>query len=165
MAQQFQKISGIEPLSIEQTMMIEHARVGDDHPFYRSAIAAAHPNAPFVYENESGNYWTLKPNRYDVSVFFPPETRIYERPDWLSLGDARRAEPVSGADCLDTFPCLLEARYAAEGDDAVAADRIVFEGAARSRLYLFPGSYRLSAFDRNGKVIAARDIMVDAASP
>ena len=165
MAEQFQTISGVEPLTIEQTMMIEHVRIDDDHPYYRDAVTADHPNAPFVFENASGTLWTLKPGRYDFSVFFPPETRRDGRPDWLSLGEARLVTPVTGADCLDTFPCLIEARYAAEGDDAVAADRVVLESAARSRLYLFPGNYRLSALDRNGKVIVARDTSVAAALP
>ena len=165
MARQFQKISGIEPLTIEQTMMIEHVRIDADHPYYRSAVVAAHPIAPFVFENESGSLWTLKPGRYDVSVFFPPETRREGRPDWLSLRGSRLVQAVSGADCHETFPCLIEARYAAEGDNAVAADRVVFESAARSGLYLFPGNYRLSAFDRHGKVIGARDIRVAASLP
>jgi hypothetical protein len=162
MAEVFAKISGIEPLSIEQTMMIEHARVEDDHPYYRAAIAAAHPDAPFVYENDAGKPWALKPGQYDVSVFFPPETRIEGRPDWLGLTGARRPVSVSGADCLARFPCLIEARYAAEDDDAVAADRIALEADARSRLYLFPGNYRLSSLDRSGKIITTRDVRVEA---
>jgi hypothetical protein len=162
MAEVFAKISGIEPLSIEQTMMIEHTRSEDDHPYYRAAIAATHTNAPFVYENDTGKPWTLKPGQYDVTVFFPPTTRSEQRPDWLSLGGMRQAVSVSGADCLERFPCLIEARYATEDDDVVAADRIAFEADARSRLYLFPGNYRLSSLDRNGKIIAARDVRVEA---
>jgi hypothetical protein len=161
MAEVFAKVSGIDPLSIEQTMMIEHARDEDDHPYYRAAIASTHGDAPFVYANDAGKPWTLKPGQYDVSVFFPPETRSEGRPDWLDLGGARQAVAVSGADCLERFPCLIEARYAAEEDDAVAADRVVFEADGRSRLYLFPGNYRVSAVGRDGKVIASRDVRVE----
>jgi hypothetical protein len=161
MAQVFQKLSGIEPLAIEQTMMIDHSRSDDNHPYYRRAMAAQHPDAAFVFVSETGNPWTLKPGRYDVSVFFPPATGVDGRPDWLSLEATRHLFAVSGSDCLDRYPCLLEARYAAEGDDAVAADRVVLEASARSRLFLFPGSYRLSASDRKGNVIAARDIRVE----
>ncbi len=164
MAEVFQKLSGIEPLTIEQTMMIEHPHAEDDHPDYRAAIASAHPDAPFVYENDAGTPWTLKPRQYDVSVFFPPEAHVEGRPDWLDLAGHRQPYAATGADCLRRFPCLIEARYSAEGDDAVAADRVVFSADVRSRLYLFPGNYRLSAFDREGKVIAARDVHVDAPS-
>ncbi len=165
MAQEFRRISGIEPLVIEQTMMIEHARAADDHPLYRAVTSAPHLDAPFVFQNASGATWTLKRDRYDVTVFFPRETLIDGRPDWLSLGGARQPFAVSQADCLDRLPCLIEARYAIEGDDAVAADRVAFEHADRSRLYLFPGRYRLSSSDRAGKIIIARDIVIDAADP
>ena len=159
MAQIFRTISGIEPLTVEQTMMLDHPRADDDHPIYRAALASSHPNVPFVYEDDAGKPWTLKPTQYDVSVFFPPETVSGGRPDWLDLGGARRPYTIGGADCLRRFPCLIEARYAEEGDDAVSADRVALEADGSSRLYLVPGSYRLSAFDRDGNVIAARNIL------
>lgn len=162
MAEIFQKISGVEPLSVEQTMMIEHPRVADDHPYYRAAVATDHPNVPFVYESDAGKPWTLKPNQYDVSVFFPPEKHIDGRPDWIDLGGARKSLHVGGTDCLGKFPCLIEARYAAEGEGAVAADRVVLEADADRRLALFPGNYRVSSFDREGKIIAARDVSIAA---
>ena len=160
MAEVFQKISGIEPLSVEQTMMIEHPRSSDDHPYYQAAIAAQHADAPFVYENEAGQPWTLKPHQYDISVFFPQEKHIDGRPDWIDLGGTRKSLRVGGTDCLGNFPCLIQARYAAEGEDAVAADRVVLESDAIRRLALFPGNYRVSSFDREGKIIAARDVSV-----
>jgi hypothetical protein len=162
MAEVFRAISGIDPLSIEQTMMIEHARSADDHPYYRAAMAAAHPQTPFVYATPAGSLWTLKPGRYDVSVFFPPQTSIDGRPDWVSLHGRRQPYALTDADCLQRFPCLIQAHYAAEGDDAVAADRVVFEAASRSRLYLYPGGYRISALDRAGKIISARETSIDA---
>jgi len=165
MAEVFHAISGIEPLSVEQTMLTEHARSADDHPYYRAAMAAAHPNGPFVYANAAGNVWTLKPGRYDVSVFFPPQSSIDGRPDWLSLGGRRQPYALTDADCLQRFPCLVQAHYAAEGEDAVAADRVAFEAASHSRLYLFPGSYRITALDRAGKIISERAVHIEAATP
>ena len=162
MAENFQKISGVEPLSVEQTMMIEHLRGEDDHPYYRAAIAAQHPDAPFVYESEAGKPWTLKPHQYDVSVFFPPEKQLDGRPDWIDLGGARKPLLIGGPDCRSRFPCLIEARYAGEGDDAVAADRFVLEAEPVRRLSLYPGNYRLSSFDRDGKLILARDVAIGA---
>lgn len=160
MAEVFRTISGIDPLAVEQTMMIEHARSEDDHPYYRAAVVAPHPAGPFVYEDDAGNPWTLKPHRYDVSVFFPPETRVDGRPDWPNLGGARQPFQITGEDCRMRFPCLIEARYADEGDDAVAADRTALEADAHRPLYLFPGNYRLSSRDREGNVISARDVHI-----
>jgi hypothetical protein len=157
MAEVFQKISGVEPLSIEQTMMIEHPNSSDNHPYYRTAVAAEQSDAPFVYQDDAGKPWTLKPHQYDVSVFFPPEKHIDGRPDWISIG-ARKPLLLGGPDCLYRFPCLIEARYAAEGADAVAADRVVLEADTVTRLLVYPGMYRVSSFDREGKLIVARDM-------
>lgn len=179
MAEFFQKISGIEPLAIEQTMMIEHAPANEAHPYYLAAIQAQHPDGPFVFVNDSGKRWTLKPGQYDVSVFFPPETLAENRPDWVSLGGTRQPYPVAGDDCRGQLPCLIEAHYDNEGEDAVAADRVVLNavaantpmsehepagsGGAHSRLYLYPGSYRLTAVDRDGQILAARKISIGVA--
>src|SRR5439155_8115089 len=105
----------------------------------------------------------LKPKQYDVSVFFPPAEYVKDRADWLQLGGLRTAYPVASDLCRNRFPCLIEARYADEGDDAVAADRTVLNiidpnapgeqrvlaghGEAQSRLFLRPGKYHLIAVD------------------
>ena len=155
MAEEFAKISGIEPLSIEQTMLIEHARPAQDHPFYRAAMSAPHPDRPFVYVGADGKPWTLKPGQYDVSVFFPPETRVDGRPTWPGLYGARLPYAVDAQLCHGTMPCLIEARYANEGDDAVAADRVVMgptpadTGGGSARAGSAPGSRGNSAHARS----------------
>ena len=180
MAQFFAKISGIEPLAIEQTMMIQHARADQDHPYYLAVNQAAHPNKPFAFVNDAGKAWTLKPGQYDISVFFPPQIVEDGRPTWPGLDSTRLPYPVNGDACRGQFPCLLEARYGDEHDDAIPADRVVLnnidpnspiservvtnQGSVHSRLYLYPGHYRFSASDRLGHVITAHEIDVRAAS-
>jgi hypothetical protein len=180
MAEFFQQISGIEPLAIEQTMLIEHALSNQDHPHYRAAMQTQHPGGPFVFVNAAGKAWTLKPGQYDVSVFFPPETLAENRPEWASIGGARQPYPVAGDDCRGHLPCLIQAHYDNEGEDSVAADRVVLgvvaasipmseqvpadNGGVHSRLYLYPGSYRLTAVDRDGQILATRKISVGAAT-
>ncbi len=176
MAEFFKKISGIDPLAVDQTMLIQHGRPEQDHPYYQSVIAVNTAKQPFVYVNSAGKAWTLKPNAYDVSVFFPAPHSIEGRPDWVNLGGLRIAYPVGSELCRNQFPCLIEARYPNEVDDSVAADRVVLNiidekapitqrlldghGSAQSRLYLRPGAYRLLAIDRNGRTITARDLEI-----
>jgi hypothetical protein len=180
MAEFFQKITGIEPLAIEQTMMIEHARSDQDHPYYLAARQAQHPDRPFIYVDNEGKPWTLKPGQYDVSVFFPPQTEAENRPEWPSLNGTRLPYSVSGDACRGQFPCLIEARYANEGEDAIPADRLVLNvidantpiqqrvlgnhGSAQGRLYLYPGSYHLTAFDHNNRVLTSSTISIGAGS-
>ena len=178
MVEFFHKISGIDPLAIEQTMLIQHSRPDQDHPIYLAASQAAHPSHPYVFVDGAGKPWTLKPGEYDVSVFFPPQTVQDNRPDWASLDGTRMSYQVGGEYCRGQFPCLIEAHYANEGDDAVAADRTVLnvidpnsplnervvtnQGSTVGRLYLYPGTYRVNATDRNGRVITSRTVEIES---
>jgi hypothetical protein len=177
MAEYFRELSGIRPLAIEQTMFIEHAEAERDHPVYAAAMRAPHPDRPFAYVDDAGKPWTLKSGQYDVSVFFPREVESDGRPTWPGLDGTRRAYPIESGFCHEMFPCLVEARHAAEGDDAIPADRFLFDGAAatssdkpardrrrRSVLYLFPGRYRLRAVDSADRVLASSTIDVDTAA-
>lgn len=180
MAQHFRKLSGIDPLTIEQTMMIDHPAASENHPYYQAVIAALHPSAPLIFENKDGKPWSLKPKAYDVSVFFPPDVVREDRPTWLDLGGLRESYSVAGNLCKGSFPCLIEARYANEGDDAIPADRMVldpvkyaqnneerlFQGKpdARGNLYLRPGTYRLSGRDSDNRLLFNQTITVRANS-
>ncbi|WP_347259922.1 hypothetical protein [Rudaea sp.] len=180
MAKFFAKIANTDPLCIEQTMLIEHARSDQDHPWYTAAMQAAHPAQPFVYVDAGGKPWTLKPGLYDVSVFFPPAVENDGRPTWVGLDGTRLPYPISSDLCRNQFPCMIEARYAGEGEDAIPADRAVLNvidpnapmsqrvvanhGSAQSRLYLYPGNYRLTAMDGRGRTVSAQSVTI-AANP
>ena len=175
MAEFFEKMSGIDPLCIEQTMMIQHARPDQDHPYYTAIVDALHPAQPIVFV-DGKQTWTLKPKQYDLSVIFPSAPHNDLRPDWLALGGLRVPYPVAGDMCRGRFPCLIQARYANEGDDGVPADRallnvtqagadlvdrvVVDHGSAQSRLFLRPGKYRITATDRDNRVVTSRDVTI-----
>lgn len=179
MAQHFRKLSGIDPLTIEQTMLIDHPPGIESHPYYNAVIAALHPSEPIVFASKDGTPWTLKPNAYDVSVFFPPDQLRDGRPTWLTLGGLRKSNAVSTKPCQNQYPCLIEARYANEGDDAIPADRLVLDPTTttntsdarlsqgrpetHSDLYLRPGSYVLTATNSENRVIQRRTITIAGA--
>lgn len=176
MAKFFAKISGIDPLAVEQTMLIQHVRSDQDHPYYAPVMQSSHPAEPFVYVDSHDKPWTLKPDLYDVSVFFPPESVVEGRPSWVGLDGTRQSYAVGSDVCRNQFPCMIEARYTSEGDDAVAADRAVINvidpnapmaqrvlanhGSAQSRLFLYPGSYRLSAINSSGRVVNSQSVTI-----
>ena len=175
MGEFFHKLSGIDPLTIEQTMLIQHARPDQDHPYYLAVMQALHPQQPIVFVAADGKTWTLKPGQYDMSVFYPESASTKARPDWLALNGLRVPYAVGSELCNGHFPCLIQAFYANEGDDAVAADRTVLntvdpnapmsqrvlngQGDAQSVLFLRPGKYRLTATDRRNHVVFSRDIV------
>lgn len=179
MAEFFHEISHIDPLCIEQTMMIQHARADQDHPYYLAAIQAANPKVPIVYVAAGDKTWTLKPKKYDMSVIFPAASDNSGRPDWLTLGGLRVAYPITSDLCNKKFPCLIQAFYADETENPVAADRALINvvdpkasiaqrilpdhGNSRSQLFLRPGEYRITATDRNDHRLFSRKIIVSSA--
>ena len=176
MAEHLRELVPIDPLTIEQTMLVPNADPARDHPYYAALVQRLKPARPMVFVDKDCEPWALR-NGYDVSVLFPPETLRRGRPTWLALDGLRKPYPVAGGDlCRADYPCLVEARYAEEADAAIPADRLVFDpppryapagqglrpthGVARSELYLRPGTYRLLATDSQGRVLGRRTITV-----
>lgn len=182
MAQHFIKDSGITPLSVEQTILIPHLNPALSHPDYRAIIAASAPTEPIVFVDKDGKPWSLR-SGYDVSVIFPQEHFVHGRPTWAGLWGARVSYAVNGNVCQRHWPCMVAARYANEGDDAIPADRMVLDpvplmtvgdieitgsvtGTPVGQLYLRPDQrYRLLISDERGHAISSRVIRVNPASP
>jgi len=158
---------------------------------YHQLVEAFHPQRATVLRHVGdGRPWSARPRLYDMNVILPPASERVSsyvrnrviplridgkatialppaadghRPDWLSLHGKRVAVPVSPRLCEGAFPCLVEAHYADEPDEAVAADRYVFlENGGDNTLWLRPGRYRLRSVNTAGKVLAERPVRVDA---
>lgn len=175
MAQHLRKLTGLDPLTVEQTMLYPHPAADGDHPYYGPIMEALKPAEPIVFVNKAGEPWSLRPG-YDVSVFFPPQKMRRGRPTWLSLGGLRRPYYVTADRCNHTLPCLVEARYADERADAIPADRLILSQLPLnatvsdrvsdglrvpvSELYLRPGKYRLTYSDAGARELYGKDITV-----
>jgi len=175
MAEHLHKLSGIDPLAVEQTMMFPHQSGDDNQPYYTAIMHKLKPKTPIVFMDKTGKPWSLRQG-YDVSVFFPPQEMQHGRPTWLSLGGLRMPYYVTGDRCAHSYPCLVEVRYADEGDDAIPADLVALDpvplnaveddrirfhqGAPLSDLYLRPGKYRLTYSDQDGHQLFRQDITV-----
>ena len=163
MAVHLQRMSGFEPLSIDQTVLrpIDAAREYRD---YGALCARFAVNAPSLLLSGDGKPWSLEPEFYDASVLLPPPARrIVGRPDWLALDGAREAVAIDLDVGEQHLPYLLEARYANESDKAVPADRLPVESATRQAvLFLRPGSYRISASDSAGRALFQRTLRVES---
>ena len=175
MAEHLHKLSGIDPLTVEQTMLYPHPSASDDHPDYASVMTQLQPKTPIVFVNKKGRPWSLR-SGYDVSVFFPPRELKHGRPTWLDLGGSRKPYLVGGERCNHTYPCMVEARYADESSDAIPADRLVLDPIPldavtsdrisnglvepHSVLYLRPGKYKLTYTDADARLLFARDITI-----
>ena len=175
MAEHLYRLTHLDVLTVEQTMLYGHPAASDDHPYYAPVMERLHPAEPLVFIGKDGRPWSLRPG-YDVSVWFPPQTTRRGRPTWLDLGGERTPYYVNGEPCNRHYPCLVEARYASEGDDAIPADRLVLDPVPLSalsservvtdtrvpfsELYLRPGKYRLTYTDADATRLFSRSITI-----
>ena len=157
-----QRMSGFEPLSIDQTVLrpIDAAREYRDYDTLRQRFAIT---ATSMLIARDGKPWSLEPDYYEASVLLPPPAqRIVGRPDWLTLDGAREPVAIDLDVSEQHLPYVLEARYANENDKAVPADRLPIEIATRQAvLFLRPGSYRIAASDSAGHALLQRSLRID----
>jgi hypothetical protein len=190
MAMQLKQLSGYDPLCVDQMQFRDVAVGGLDFGFYSTVASEFMPKEPIVLRNRHNDaIWTSDPLRHDVSVILPPASErdldlhgimradvlrreivlprapfdIDERPSWLTLGHTRVPFPISLDMCNGQLPCVIEAHYPGEPDTAVPADRYTFtHSRSRNVLYLYPGHYRLRAWNAAGTTMTQQDIEVPA---
>ena len=161
MAAELKRLSGVEPLSVDQTTLL----LGDSHDpasAYRQLLVAHAPRTASVLVPVAGGpAWSFRPDYHDVTVLLPDPTSG-TRPSWLALAGRRQAVPIDASACGRALPCLVEARHADEGDDAIPADQFLRLHAddPHGPLYLAPGRYRLRIRDDEGKTRSRWDIVV-----
>lgn len=190
MAMQLQRLGGIAPLSIDQTQFRE--QIPGEPDAYTKLVRSFPAKGPFVLlDRATGKPWSAHPEQYDINVLLPPaagqravesgytqpSTIVHDtvrnqsmlahsvntqRPEWLTLHDERRPYTISTTLCRVTSPCVVDAHYLDEGENAIAADRYAFmQGDTTSKLYLRPGRYRLRAWDIRGKTLSEQVITVN----
>ncbi|MHA6204222.1 hypothetical protein ACXU4B_07360 [Dyella soli] len=161
MAMQLKLLTGFDPLSIDQTRWRDIGPMPDTD-LYKQLYTLFPVERPSVLlSRQNGSVWTSDPTRHDVDVILPPSGHE-RRPHWLGLDGARQKRVITSEMCQRQLPCVVEARYANESDDAIPADRYVFltENSMNS-LYLRPGQYKLRAWDRDGRTVSQRNLTVD----
>lgn len=154
MAVRLKALTGIDPLSIDQTLLRSWGK-GRESTTATALIDAFDPQGPSVLIARNGGFaWSAAPQWHDVSVLLPRPTFDTARPRWLDLGGAREAWPIPRRLCREVRPCRVEARHRDEPDGAVPADRYaIVEPDDEASLYLRPGRYRVRALDRDGAPI------------
>jgi hypothetical protein len=160
MAMALKRLSGFDPLSIDQTHWRDIGPLPASDP-YQQLLALYQPQKPTVLTRRSdGVPWSADPLRHDVDVLLPPPGH-QRRPRWLALDGLRKTRLINTELCAKHIPCVIEARYAGESDDAIPADRYTFLlDDSLNTLYLYPGSYRLRAVDTDDRVLSKHSFEV-----
>ena len=157
MAVRFREITGIDPLTVDQTTMYEHSTRTREHPAYGRVVDKAARPTPFVLTDAAGRVWTNKPGTHDVTVFLPRTQFRSGRPDWFWRSGDRKPYVVRGAACSRGAMCLVTARLAAESADAVPRDAVLIAPNDDERTLALPtGRYVITVRDVTGITLTER---------
>lgn len=158
MAVSFRKLTGIEPLAVDQTMMTERSKPAKEAGEYREAVVQGLLKDKAIVLRRRGErgFFTDPAAGYDLLVFHPRTRYERGRPTWMSLGGRRKAHSVEG----DVRPgesdsYLAQTFYAAEqGPEAVPVDQMEFAaGEPLPTLWLPSGEFRVRIIDESGETL------------
>lgn len=165
MAGHLQKISGIEPFTVDQMKFSERRNLADELPLYRYATSKGLLlSEPTVFESLEKKFYRDAPNRYDLQVFTPRAIYASGRPVWLRLGGARREHrlnlkklnlPSEKGVFKAAAPVLIQAFAANDGAGAIPVDQVLLRpGKEIPAVLLLPaGSFQIKAVDETEKVV------------
>ena len=162
MAEVLARLTGLDPLTVDQIAYADRGDADDDHPLRAEAEARnLIGDEDVVLLAGDGDPVPLGDPAYvDVRVFARRTHYQNGRPTWMEMDGRRRAVAFATPDC-DTRPCVVEARSVLR-TDAVAFDRVEVRGEATT-LYVPPGGGSLGrVFRLDGSLIAERPIAVSA---
>ena len=166
MAAELQRLTGIEPYTVDQTMLGSGDLSDPASPYRHMVDAFPVRVASVLVPRTGGPAWSYRGDRHDATVLLSPPEPGVMRPAWLAREGLRQPYRIKAAECGGRFPCLFEAFHADEGNDAIPADQFVLLSADDGRwpLYLAPGRYRLRVRGEDGGLLSMRPIEVDAAT-
>jgi hypothetical protein len=156
MAMKLAKLTGFDPLSIDQTQFLESGPdTSDDYHVLMHRFPAQ--SAEVLINRVTGKPWSALPKLYDLNVLLPIALNVetfgdsvrskfsgyindpthlamgsltalddLQRPKWLLLDGQRYPFTINVELCRTQIPCVISARYIDESDDATAADRYAF---------------------------------------
>jgi len=148
-----ERLSGRDPLTVNQFVMCEHSRPELEHWAYRLADEQGWlAGEPVILVDDAGLPWSANPEALDISLFHPRTRLLHGRPQWMAMGGLR--QPVEITPLQNDAPLLLQARVQGESEQAIPLDQcILWPGAPAPALMLRPGSYEIVALDRAGHLL------------
>lgn len=145
MAGELQQLTGIDPLSIDQSLAFAHPDPARELAGYRAALARHDGPEPFVLRKADGSARLLRytPGSVDLQVIHPPQALVSGRLAWLASWAQRRPFAIPDAWLPVQGRRLIYAMHQAHPADAIPADLVIVEaGKPPPALMLPPGGFR-----------------------
>lgn len=152
MAAQLKRLTGINPLTVDQTAMYEHVDTKRQSNLYKAALAKMKQEKPFVLKSDSQHYLKLGINNklVDMQVIYPAYSNspATGRASWLTTLAGFTARDIPKELLPATGRRLIYAYHKQEPADGVPADVVIVEaGKAVPKLMLPPGEFRFAFED------------------
>lgn len=162
MAVHFKELSGINPLTINQTIMRERGDASYEHPLYRYVTEQGWIETPTIFLSPEGAYWSLDSEKWDLMLFHPRSRYEQGRPSWMHMEGLRTPYELKEDVCKGAKTCMVSARYPREFQEAVPVDRVeVYAGQTPAALYLPAGTFTIQVTDVAGHVIQEFQTTID----
>lgn len=154
MADHFKELSGIDPLTVDQMLMVAHPRPDAEHSLYR-AIAGKGRDQPFVLRDRNGKYevFAAPPGAYDMQMIHPdwPIDAKTGRRTWLSALAGFKPHPVPKALLPTTGRRLVMAMRPKAVPGETPLDAILLEPRKKPPMLMLPdGPFELTSRDESG---------------
>jgi hypothetical protein len=166
MALAFKNISGIDPLTIDQTDMTEESNFGYGRIIYQAYLAKFPLTEPSIALVNGNPVNVTDKDLYDLCVIHPPTEYKDGRPTWLSLEGLRVSftvkPPVEGVYLAQAY--YLNEIIANENApwQLIPADQTyITNGTGGYPLYLRKGKYRIYFRDINYQILNTLNVEVN----
>lgn len=158
----FKEITGIDPFAIDQVGMTEHSKDDMEQSDYAAIVKKFTLSQPAVLRSRDAGLWVQPWLRrsYDLQVIHPRSRYRRGRPGWVTLGGARKLTPIPRTLLTGSKPCLIQAFYLNESEEAVPADQVLLMDGKSTDLALPKGEFRVRVLEPNGKVRLQRSLRV-----
>jgi hypothetical protein len=166
MALAFRKISGIDPLTIDQTDMTEESNFAYGRIIYQAYLAKFPLTEPSIALVNGNPVNVTDKDFYDLSIIHPPTQYKDGRPTWLSLGGLRQPftvkPPVEGVYMTQAYYLNEIVANSNAPWQLIPADQTyVVNGAGNYLLYLRKGKYRIYFRDINYQILNTLNVEVN----
>ncbi|HVU57529.1 MAG TPA: hypothetical protein VHD83_20840 [Puia sp.] len=166
MALAFKKMSGIDPLTIDQTDMTEESNFGYGRVLYQAYLQKFSIRSPSIAMVNNAPINVIHGDLYDLSVIHPSTSYQDGRPTWLSLGGLRQPVPIKPSSPAVFFVQAYYQDEIAENKNKpwqlVPADQTYIPGGKKLYLlYLKKGKYDVYFRDINYHILSTLNIEVN----
>lgn len=160
MALYLRELTGIDPVTVDQTVLSERSDEAYEAPAYRASIAAGLlDRRPTILLDSDNQVYLPADLAVDIQVLTPRTTYTNGRADWMYLGGRREKLAVDVPECSERW-CFVEARVAGEPPEAIALDWTEVKEGNRAWLFVPPNEdVVVHVFSETGELLRARKIV------